>query len=275
MDMDNFSILVLVVLSVPLILWFRHLQRQARRRLLRESPDDPSWADYFENNVPLYRFLPEELRRELYAHVRVFLDEKTFEGTENLEVTDEMRVTVAGNACLLLLGRKPRYFPELVSIVLYPTAFHSKQRRKIGSAELEEDSVRLGESWGLGTVVLAWDHVERGARAYRTGHNVVIHEFAHQLDQEDGAADGAPILECNSCYAPWAKACVKEYERLQKKAKRHLRSTMDHYGATDPAEFFAVATETFFEKGKKFKRKHPELYEQLQNYYHLDPATWF
>ena len=144
----------------------------------------------------------------------------------------------------------------------------------MGSHVIAQKSARLGESWTQGVVVLAWDHVKQRALDVASGHNVVLHEFAHQLDQEDGVGDGAPILERRSSYASWARVFSGEYEHLKSKAKSGIRDVMDLYGATNPAEFFAVATETFFEKGSALKNKHPELYEELKDYYKLDPAEW-
>jgi Mlc titration factor MtfA (ptsG expression regulator) len=144
----------------------------------------------------------------------------------------------------------------------------------MGSHRIEEDSARLGESWTRGVVVLAWDHVKQSTIDVEGGHNVVLHEFAHQLDQEDGRSDGAPILPNCSSYSAWARVLSKEYDELQQKAKKHISDVMDFYGATNPAEFFAVATETFFEKSRQLKEKHPELYEELKEYYKLDPAQW-
>ena len=136
------------------------------------------------------------------------------------------------------------------------------------------ESARLGESWDCGVVVLSWDSVLGGARNFEDGHNVAFHGFAHQLDQEDGAADGAPILESRSAYAAWARIFKQEYDALVAKTAKGRKSTLDRYGATNPAEFFAVATETFFEKPHQLKAKHPELFKELQYFYTVDPTNW-
>jgi Mlc titration factor MtfA (ptsG expression regulator) len=158
---------------------------------------------------------------------------------------------------------------------VYPSTFLSENIQYLGDyVYIEEQAAHLGESWRRGMLVLAWDSVKRGGMDWSDGQNVVLHEFAHQLDQQDGAADGAPILEHGSRYAAWARILSKEYERLQATARSGLESVMDEYGATNPAEFFAVATETFFEKPHAMKRRHPELYEALKGYYKLDPVAW-
>jgi len=190
-------------------------------------------------------------------------------------MTDEIRVTIAAQAGILLLNRKPRYYPGLDSILVYPSTFLSDNVQYLGDhVYVEEQATHLGESWRGGALVLAWDSVKRGGMDLSDGRNVVFHEFAHQLDQEDGAADGAPVLERSSLYAPWARILHKEYEQLQSRVGGGVETVMDAYGATNPAEFFAVATEAFFEKPHAMKRKHSELYETLKGYYKLDPVEW-
>jgi len=174
----------------------------------------------------------------------------------------------------LLLNRRTRHFSRLHTILVYPHTYVAKTLASSGGLVVEGHSVRLGESWQSGPVVLAWDSVTGGTTNIADAQNVVIHEFAHQLDQEDGAADGAPILEHRSRYAAWASVLSAEYEALQSSKKRHRRSVMSKYGATNPAEFFAVATETFFEKPRQMKKRHPDLYEELKDYYKLDPVAW-
>jgi Mlc titration factor MtfA (ptsG expression regulator) len=175
---------------------------------------------------------------------------------------------------MLLLNRKALYFRKLRSILVYPHTYVAKTVSSNGTITVNGQSVRLGESWQNGPVVLAWDSVTGGTSNITDARNVVLHEFAHQLDQEDGAADGAPILEHRSRYTTWARVLSKEYEVLQKNKRERRRSVLNKYGATNPAEFFAVATETFFEKPKQMVKRHPELYDELKSYYKLDPVEW-
>jgi MtfA peptidase len=244
---------------------------KARREKLRAEPLEPELVAIIERNFPYYQRLSEEDRRELQGHVQVFLAEKTFEGCGGLELTDEMRVTIAAQACVLLLHRETDYFPECNAILVYPSTFVAKATRVEGGIVIEGDEARLGESHARGLVVLAWDDVRRGARDVADGHNVVFHEFAHQLDQESGSADGAPELPRSSMYAPWARVLGKEYAALQDALERHRRTVIDGYGATSPAEFFAVVSETFFEKPLQLKTKHPALYELFCEFYKQDP----
>jgi Mlc titration factor MtfA (ptsG expression regulator) len=249
--------------------------RKRRRRRLKAKSFPPDWQRILERNVPLYNLLPDSLKQELHAHINVFLTEKNFEGCGGLELTDEVKVTIAAQACVLLLNRKTDYYPRLYSVLVYPAAYVAKRASGSGTAHGDEEKeVRLGESWRIGSVVLAWDGVKHGAMDPEDGHNLVLHEFAHQLDQEDGQADGAPILEQRSSYVTWARILSKEYEELQRNVRNRHKTVMDWYGATGPAEFFAVATEAFFEKPKLMRQKHPELYEELKSYYKLDPSEW-
>ena len=248
--------------------------KDRRRERVRAEPFPPEWLATIERNVPAFRRLPEEDRAALLGHVQVFLDEKSFEGAGGLEMTDEIRVTVAAQACLLLLRLDDvDYYPRLRSVVVYPSTYVARQEAREGGVVHEEHSVRLGESWVHGAVVLSWDGVRAGAANPADGQNVVLHEFAHQLDQEDGAADGTPELETRAAYAPWAAVLSEHYLALRRDAKRGRKTVLDDYGAQNEAEFFAVATETFFEKPLQLQRKHPELYDELAAYYGQDPAA--
>lgn len=271
------SIAKYIIAAVGLALVFlivRCLRRRARRKQLLAALFPTEWEQIVQRNVPLYNRLPESMKKQLGGLVNVFLAEKDFEGCGGLEITDEIRVTIAAQACMLLLNRKAAYFRKLRTILVYPHTYAARTSSSDGNIMVEGQSVRLGESWQNGPVVLAWDSVTGGTSNIADARNVVLHEFAHQLDQEDGAADGAPILEKRSRYVAWARVLGAEYETLQSKKKKHRRSVMNKYGATNPAEFFAVATETFFEKAKQMKKRHPELYNEMKEYYKLDPVEW-
>lgn len=248
--------------------------RRLRHERIWKEPFPDAWKALLEKNVPYVRLLDAEDRAWLEDLVQVFLHDKTFEGAQGLEVTDEMRVTVAAQACLLLLGdEETAVYPDLSRIVLYPAAYVAKRRSAHGMVIEEKDEVRLGESWDRGVVVLAWNASKHGAANIQDGKNVVMHEFAHQLDQELGDADGAPELPRGMSYGTWAKALGKEYEHLKDNAADGRATLLDLYGATSPAEFFAVATEHFFERPLQMKERKPELYAQLASYYRQDPAA--
>jgi Mlc titration factor MtfA (ptsG expression regulator) len=252
------------------------LSKKERRARIQMQPFPPGWSEVLEKNVPIYGRLSELDRAELRGLIQVFLDEKIFEGCGGLEITDEIRVTIAAQACLLLLRRETDIYPKLITILVYPSAYVSNMPQHSPQGIVTEGPQgRLGEAWTSGVVVLSWDDVLSGAADVRDGHNVVFHEFAHQLDQEDGSADGAPILPRRNLYSAWARVLGEEYAELQKAAETGKKSVLDTYGATEPAEFFAVATEAFFEKPVQLKKKHPELYEELKMYYAQDPEAEF
>ncbi len=250
-----------------------NLRNRRRGELMRQAIAE-QFSDFIEKNIPLYNRLPEELKTQLHGLINVFLAEKKFVGCGGQEITDEVRVTIAAQACLLLLNRETNFYPKLKTIYVYPHTYVAKNLQNDGGLIVEGKSVRLGESWQNGPVVLTWDSVTGGARNIQDGRNVVFHEFAHQLDQEDGAADGAPILESRSSYRTWAAVLGAEYDNLRDKTRDHRRSVLNKYGATNPAEFFAVATEAFFEKPKQMHKKSPDLYEELKSYYRIDPLSW-
>lgn len=254
--------------------YFMATARERRHEAIRRMPFPSAWETIIEKNVRHYAILPPELRHELQGHVQIFLAEKTFEGCGGLEVTEEMKVTVAALACLLLLNRKSSHYKKLTCILLYPKAYRVHGVSSDGVTVSEGSQGRLGESWDQGTVVLSWNDVSSSAHNIKDGHNLVLHEFAHQLDQEDGRGDGVPIFEQESMYTTWAEVLSPEFEKLKKRSAKGKKSVMDEYGATNPAEFFAVATETFFEKPAQLKAKHPALYEELAEYYCVDPVSW-
>mgnify|MGYP001287487847 CR=1 FL=1 len=249
--------------------------RRRRRARLRALPAPPAWREVIARNVPYFSRLAPPDQERLLGHVQVFLHEKRFEGCGGLVVSDEMRVTIAAQACVLLLGQEdPDVFPDAGTILVYPHAYLAPSQERLPDGSVVEGQVtRLGEAWRRGEVVLSWDASLGGAADPRDGQNLVLHEFAHKLDMEDGAADGAPLLPQRSRYLAWARALSPAYAALQEKVTAGRRDVLDPYAATNPAEFFAVATECFFEKPRQLQRKHPELYAQLRAYYRQDPAA--
>ena len=223
--------------------------------------------------MPYYKYLTPEEQQELHGHIQVFLHEKEFEGCEGLKITDEIRVTIAAQACILLLHRQTDYFPLMKTILVYPHHYFAyTTKRQAGGFVQEGVQARLGESWQRGPIVLSWDDVMRGAADPNDGHNVIFHEFAHELDSESGAMEGAPDLPQATMYTAWSRVLGYEYKKLLDDIQRNHHHLIDTYGAVSPAEFFAVVTEAFFEKPVQLKRHHPELYEQLRGFYHQDPA---
>ncbi len=245
--------------------WFR---RRRRRKLLAQ-PFPAGWRAVLDG----YRFYSEldaDERGRLEGIVRVLVDEKNWEGVE-IELTDEIRVTIAGLAALLILEIEHRYFRRVTSILVYPTTFGSVWGGSQHGVLQPEQPTLLGEAWYRGPIRLAWDSSLQGALNADDGRNVVLHEFAHRLDMQDGVVDGTPPLRTPHALAAWARIMSEEYERLQ--GRRRGKSILDPYGATNEGEFFAVATEAFFEKPRHMKRRHEELYAILAEYYRQDPEA--
>ncbi len=251
---------------------FRWLTERRRARLL-ETEFPAAWRDILATNVRAYRLLDEDEQQHLRNLVQVFVAEKTWEGCNGLEVDDEMRVTIAGCACLLMLGRDHDLMKEVESILVYPSTVMLPDQ-KAGFFDgrprvVTEGREVLGLAHRGGPVVLAWDAVLQGARNAGDGNNVVIHEMAHKIDFLDGEADGTPPLDTAGERREWARICSAAYLAVKSGEEHFLRD----YAGTNEAEFFAVASEAFFEKPKRLRDEIPELYELLRSFYNLDLAA--
>ena len=258
-----------------LLIWLGRIRlTKIKRGKLRKQPIPTHLPNILGRNVGIYAQLPDDLKRDLHGHINVFLAEKDFIGCDGLEVSEEMRVTVACLACILLLNRQATYFPGFSSILIYPDAYTVTEVSYDGQLEVRRESTRAGESWHRGPVVLSWKDVLRGAANVGDGYNVVLHEFAHKLDEENGGTNGLPVLQEPEQYRGWAKVLGKEYESLEDRVARGKNRVLHAYGLTSPPEFFAVATESFFEKPTMMRDRLPDLYEQLRIFYCLDPAAW-
>lgn len=265
-----FSVIILALLAW--LLRKRYIQSQRNNAYYK--PFNTKWLSILEKNVSLYKILPTELRDELHGCINIFLHEKEFIGQDNFIINDEVKLTIAANACLLLLKGEKRFFPDFTSIIVYPATYVAKQTSYDGATLMHETSKRAGESWVRGPVVLSWTDVLRGSTNAKDGHNVVIHEFAHKLDEQSGAMNGLPLLRESSHYDEWNTVLTREFDALQERAKDKKNKVMDEYGTISPPEFFAVATESFFEKPRQMKKRLPDLYDQLNNFYNTDPAAW-
>jgi Mlc titration factor MtfA (ptsG expression regulator) len=254
-----------------------HYLRERRRRKLLAAPFPADWEAHLLRNVAHYRWLDAEEQKHLRELVRVFVAEKHWEGCGGLALTDEVRVTIAAHACLLVLGLPNELYRNVISILVYPSTVVVPPRTpgafEVPLGPVPEPLPVLGEAQHRGPVILVWDAVKRTGRHPETGHNVVYHEFAHKLDMLDGCADGTPLLHDRAEYERWARVCSREYLALREQAKRGDHSLLDAYGATSEAEFFAVATELFFDRPGDLLRHRPELYGLLQEFYRQDPAT--
>ena len=253
------------------------LIKKRRRRRLRSRIVPSVWGVILARNLPIYRRLPAEDQLELLGHVQVFLDEKKFEGCGGLKLTDEIRLTIAGQACLLLLHRETDYYPQLSTILVYPSMYIAHGERHLEGPIWEEGGQHLlgHTQHRLGTIVLAWDAAKQGAANATDGRNLILHEFAHQLDFEDYATNGAPVLPTKADSVKWARVMNREFNALRRADENGIPTLLDTYGATNPAEFFAVITEAFFERPVALRSMHPELYKELQRFYRQDPVRYF
>jgi len=252
--------------------WFR----DQRRDEIRQRQLSPEWETIIQANVAHFGVLDVTERSELCATLQVLLEEKQWEGCGGLELTDEIRVTIAAQASLLLLGLDHNYYRNLDSILVYPSTVVPPQHRpgvfEQITGPVDMPVPLLGQTSPRGPVILVWDAILHGARYPGRGHNVVYHEFAHKLDMLDGAADGTPPLTGRDQLAEWVEVCSAEFLRLRYLAEQGQKTFLDVYGASNEAEFFAVATEEFFDRPIDLQQNSPDLYQVLGNYFRQDPA---
>lgn len=271
-------ILIVTLLALLLIAWFIWQPRLVSQRRERQQAEafPPAWRAIIRRNVPLAASLPADLQGQLRRHIQVFLAEKAFVGCQGQVIDDEVRVTIAAQACLLLLNRPTDYYPVLRQVLVYPSAFSADitHTDEIGVVQSGRDW-RAGESWQEGQVILSWEDVLSGAANPHDGWNVVIHEFAHQLDSETGLTDGTPALTNRARQASWSRVMQAAFDALVLAVDHGEDDTfLDPYGASDPVEFFAVVTEAFFEQGPELRAHHPALFDELQAFYRVDTSAW-
>jgi Mlc titration factor MtfA (ptsG expression regulator) len=264
-------VLALLALALPLA---GPLHARWRRARLARTPFPPAWRHILRRRVPLLQRLPADLKLQLHGHIQRFIAEVPIIGCAGQEIDDDVRVTIAAQASLLLLNRGGG-FEGLREVLVYPGAF-AVDRVHAGAdgVQHERRTALSGESHGRGAVVLSWHDTLAGAADPSDGHNVVIHEFAHRLDQDHGSANGAPWLGPQRGYDEWARVLGAEYAALCARVGAGEEGLISAYGATDPAEFFAVVSELFFERPAELRAGHAALYEQLQQAYRTDPAGW-
>lgn len=271
------SLVFIFIATLALLAWLLRepLFAEWRRARIRRRPFPAEWRQILRTRVPYFRTLPADLQLQLKKRMQVFLAEKPFIGCAGLVVTDEMRVTIAAQACLLILNRRTDYFANLRQVLVYPGAFIvDKVRADAAGVSHERRDALAGESWSLGQVILSWQDTLEGASTTDDGRNVVIHEFAHQLDQANGPANGAPHLPSKARRARWQRVLGVELATLQRRAAAGEASLLRDYGATDPAEFFAVASEVFFEQPARLAAEHAALYRELSGLYRVNPLSW-
>lgn len=273
--MKDSTLFLVIVASLGcgvLAYWF--WQRWRYRQFVL-GPFPQNWLSTVEKRLPIYKKLPEDLQKELQQHIKHFLFHKRFVGCAGLVVNEEMRLAIAANACLLLLNRPTLNYQNVRWIYVYPAEFVVRHSVKDAAGVVSEKKGLLaGEAWSNGRVILSWNDVDKSVKDFNDGYNVVLHEFAHQLDNESGSTNGAPLLSSKGAYGTWATIMTREFNGLREHAYFGKESVLNTYGATNPAEFFAVATESFFEEPKELKKQYPELFAELESYYQVDPIKW-
>jgi MtfA peptidase len=268
--------LALVLLLATIAAWLAGpaLLRRWRRARIRRQPFPPAWRAVLRERMPAFARLPADVQVRLKKHAQVLLAEVPFIGCAGLVVDDEVRVLVAVQASMLLLGRGDGAFEGLSRVLVYPGAFVvDRVQPQPDGTQREQREALAGESWQQGQVVLSWSDVLAGAADPEDGRNVVIHEFAHRLDQAEGGANGAPRMT-DAARRNWAAVFSAEFDALQQRLARGETGLIDAYAATNAAEFFAVTSELFIECPEKLAAAHPALHQQLRGFYGFDPRHW-
>jgi len=266
-----------IILALPLLvaafLLYRRYSKQRKRKALLASSLTTQQRAVVEKLVPLVRRLPPQVRSALEGKMNLFLDQITFRGQNGVEVTEEMELSIAAQACLLVVN-SPVWYDTLRNVLLYPSAFLTNRDTHGDGVVYENQHATLGESWARGPVILSWDHALQGGLDAEDGHNVVIHEFAHQLDSLSGHTNGIPLLRKGQTYAGWERAMLDAYQDQVQRVQNGERTLIDPYGASNHQEFFAEAIVTFFERPRELRDQVPALYDQLATLLALDPAGW-
>jgi Mlc titration factor MtfA (ptsG expression regulator) len=253
---------------------FRWIKNRRRRKLLAEPPPS-EWLGLVEQNVWQYRALPDEDQRRLFEMARIFVAEKNWEGVRGQQIDDQVKLTIAAQACLLTLRRPDLDFDHVISVLVYPSGFVTPKHTYLsdGLALVGDEPVE-GVAWHRGPVILSWDEVRAAGLRETDGQNLTLHEFAHQFDMLTGAADGVPPMRNRQELRRWRQVTEAGMRRLESDCRRGRPGVLDSYGLESPAEFFAVATEAFFELPEELRMEQPPLYELLRDFYAQDPTAW-
>lgn len=267
------ALVLLALVGVACLIALRAWRQRAERRALLQAPLTDEQRVIVAQEVPISRGLPAALRRGYEGRINLFLDQVDFIGCDGLHVSEEMRLVIAAQACLVI-ANSVAWYRDLRTVLIYPGAFKSVEQWHDGYVVREKEVVRLGESWSRGPVVLSWHHSKQGAADEQDGRNVVLHEFAHQLDDLSGQTNGVPLFRKGQSFAEWERVFLEAFARHEYMVGKGERPVLDPYGATNHQEFFAVAIEAFFEKPGRLKRDEPLVYFQLSRLLGLDPETW-
>jgi Mlc titration factor MtfA (ptsG expression regulator) len=246
-----------------------------RRRRLLKSPFPADWETFLQTNCRHFAYLPADKQERLRNTVKIIVGERTWVGVGELVVTDEMKVTIAAQAALLLLGVDDYYFDRVSSFVIHPRRFESRSTNADLHTRFQQVTPVVGEAHQIGPVVLLWQEALAGARGHAHGSNLVLHELAHHLDSLDGEMGGMPPLPSREAVLRWEQVLEEHYQQLITEVQQGYFTLLDEYGTTNKAEFFAVATECFYEQPRALREEHPELFQLLSDFYRIDPTAWW
>jgi len=267
--------ILFVGLTIVLAIIYGPRYKTYRRKSISERPFPIQWEQALSRYWPLFSRLPYVLKRNLKQHIQLFMTEKEIIGCNGLELTEQERVIIAAQACLLIINKSFNHFDLLKTVLVYPSSFTSNREMNLGNGTVARDQrILSGESWSTGKIILSWQDTVNGIANDKDGLNVVIHEFAHLLDHESGSANGAPLLNKQDNYETWSNVWNDAFLRFIYHIESGTPTFLNPYGASNPAEFFAVVSELFFENGKLLIAHEPRLYEQLKSYYDVDPVSW-
>jgi len=251
--------------------------RRRRRAKILTTPFPAAWKEIIAETIPQAAFLTDVQQARFRRLTQIFVAEKNWEGCNGLELTEEMRVVIAGMASLLVAGfPEEEYYDHVLSILVYPESYIARNTQMLGAGTvIEGPQARIGEAWYRGPVIVSWADIQQTATNATFGRNVVLHEFAHQLDMLNGrVADGNPILPSHERFHRWEEVMQQGFGQLSAACRQGRPTLIDCYGGTSRAEFFAVVTELFFEGPTPLRHWHPDIYRELSTFYGLDPANW-
>lgn len=253
-------------------MFWRWGKKRNRQRLAQE-PFSQEWLQIVRRNCRHFSGLTIEEQARFLRDIKWFVAEKNIQTALGLTLTDEMRVTIAAHVALIGLGFDQPPFDRLISVIIRPETYVMKSTRTIGAGmNIITNEARIGEAWKHGPVVLSWQDIQQQCRDEPDGRNVILHEFAHLLDMANGEIDGIPPMENQQQFKNWLEVTQSEYQQLVHDTERGHETLIDGYGATSPVEFFAVATETFFEMPSEMQQIHPRLYSGFCSFYRQNPA---
>ena len=245
--------------------------RHRRARELRAAGFRPEWRDLVDGRVPHLRLLDADERRRLEARAVDLLAGPRWEAAHGFELTDEIVVTIAAQAALLALELAPDAYRNVGTVLVHPTTITVEGARVVAPGLATDAPMAiLGQAHLDGPVVIVWDAAREDARHPERGHNVVLHEFAHKLDMLGGSADGTPPMATREELDRWIEVCTEVYDRISHGVPDGV---LRAYAGVNPAEFFAVATEAFFDVPVRLRDREPALYEVLRAFYRQDPAA--